>query len=155
MADHAGGLVALGDQREQLDARRLGEQVGGDRRAARDRREQPRRVGGALPFTSEFPLYLPGYFYGKLSTKDFGLAYGLYSIPFGRSKCWNVTAMAGTALVDYVSGLEQPGHWNSGVGGGVGYTPPMYSKIKFDIDYAMAPFGALGISHTVTVKAKW
>src|SRR4030095_15404476 len=23
------------------------------------------RVGGALPFTSEFPLYLPGYFYGE------------------------------------------------------------------------------------------
>jgi hypothetical protein len=24
--------------------------------------------------------------------------------------------------VDYVGGLEQPGHWNSGVGGGIGYT---------------------------------
>lgn len=80
------------------------------------------RVGGALPFTSEFPLYLPGYFFEELSTKDFGLAYGLYSIPFGASKQWNVTALAGTALVDYVSGLEQPGHWNSGVGGGFGYT---------------------------------
>ena len=80
------------------------------------------RVGGALPFTSEFPLYLPGYFFEELSTKDFGLAYGLYSIPFGPSKQWNVTAIAGTALVNYVSGLEQPGHWNSGVGGGFGYT---------------------------------
>lgn len=80
------------------------------------------RVGGALPFTSEFPLYLPGYFYGELSTKDFGLAYGLYSIPFGPSRQWNVTALAATALVDYVNGLEQPGHWNSGVGGGIGYT---------------------------------
>lgn len=80
------------------------------------------RVGGALPFTSEFPLYLPGYFYGELSTKDFGLAYGLYSIPFGASKQWSVTALAGTSLVDYVDGLEQPGHWNSGVGGGIGYT---------------------------------
>jgi hypothetical protein len=80
------------------------------------------RVGGALPFTSEFPLYLPGYFFGELSSKDFGLAYGLYSIPFGPSKQWNVLGMAGTALVNYVNGLEQPGHWNSGVGGGVGYT---------------------------------
>ena len=80
------------------------------------------RVGGALPFTSEFPLYLPGYFFGELSTKDFGLAYGIYSIPFGPSKQWNVTALAATALVDYVKGLEQPGHWNSGVGGGFGYT---------------------------------
>jgi hypothetical protein len=30
--------------------------------------------------------------------------------------------MAATALVDYVDGLEQPGHSNSGVGGGFGYT---------------------------------
>ncbi len=80
------------------------------------------RIGGALPFTSEFPLYLPGYFYEELSTKDFGLAYGMYSIPFGPSKQWNVTALAATAVVNYVSGLEQPGHWNSGVGGGFGYT---------------------------------
>ena len=80
------------------------------------------RVGGALPFTSEFPLYLPGYFYEELSTRNFGLAYGLYAIPFGPSKRWSVMAMAATAVVDYVSGLEQPGHWNSGVGGGLGYT---------------------------------
>jgi len=31
-------------------------------------------------------------------------------------------AMAGTAVVDYINGLEQPGHWNSGAGGGFGYT---------------------------------
>ena len=80
------------------------------------------RVGGALPFTSEFPLYLPGYFFEELSTKDFGLAYGIYSIPFGASKQWSVSALAATAIVNYVSGLEQPGHWNSGVGGGIGYT---------------------------------
>jgi hypothetical protein len=80
------------------------------------------RVGGALPFTSEFPLYLPGYFYGELSSKEFGLLYGLYTIPFGPSKQWSITAMAATALVDYVDDLEQPGHSNSGVGGGIGYT---------------------------------
>jgi hypothetical protein len=80
------------------------------------------RLGGALPFTSEFPLYLPGYFYDELSTKDFGLAYGYYSIPFGPSKQWNVFGVAATALVNYVDGLEQPGHWHSGVGGGIGYT---------------------------------
>src|SRR4030095_9964028 len=78
------------------------------------------RLGGALPFTSEFPLYLPGYFYDELSTKDFGLAYGYYSIPFGPSKRWNVFAVAATALVNYVDGLEQPGHSPSGVGGGIG-----------------------------------
>jgi hypothetical protein len=80
------------------------------------------RVGGALPFTSEFPLYLPGYFYDELSTKDFGLLYGYYSIPFGPNKQWNIFAAAATALVDYVDGLEQPGHSHSGAGGGLGYT---------------------------------
>ena len=80
------------------------------------------RLGGALPFTSEFPLYLPGYFYDELSTKDFGLAYGYYSIPIGPSKQWNVFAVGATALVNYVDGLEQPGHSHSGVGGGIGYT---------------------------------
>jgi len=80
------------------------------------------RLGGALPFTSEFPLYLPGYFYGELSAKNFGLAYGLYSIHLDTAKRWSVMALAATAWVDYVSGLEQPGHWNSGVGGGFGYT---------------------------------
>jgi hypothetical protein len=80
------------------------------------------RVGGALPFTSEFPLFLPGYFFGELSTKDFGLAYGLYMIPFGPSKQWNVLGGAATAVVNYVNGLEQHGHWNSGVAGGFGYT---------------------------------
>jgi hypothetical protein len=80
------------------------------------------RVGGALPFTSEFPLYLPGYFFEELSAQNFGLAYGLYSIPLGPAKRWNIMAIAATALVDYVDDLEQPGHSNSGVGGGFGYT---------------------------------
>ena len=65
-------------------------------------------------------LTSPGYFHGELSTKDFGLAYGIYSIPLGHAKRWSIQAMAATAVVDYVSGLET-GHWNSGVGGGIGY----------------------------------
>lgn len=80
------------------------------------------RVGGALPFTSEFPLYLPGYFYQELSTENFGLLYGAYSIPFGPAKQWNVFVGAATALVDYVDGLEQPGDWHTGLGTGFGYT---------------------------------
>jgi hypothetical protein len=80
------------------------------------------RLGGALPFTSEFPLYLPGYFYQELSTKNFGLLYGSYSIPLDAAKRWQVTAAAATALVDYVDDLDQPGQWHSGLSGGFGYT---------------------------------
>jgi hypothetical protein len=79
------------------------------------------RIGGALPFTSEFPMYLPGYFYQELSAQNFGLLYGLYSIPIGQAKRWSVFAGGATALIDYAEDLGQPGHSNSGVTGGVVY----------------------------------
>ena len=41
------------------------------------------------------------------------------------------------------------------MGAGVGYKPPPWPGVKLYVDYAMAPFGALGISHTVTLKVKW
>jgi hypothetical protein len=80
------------------------------------------RLGGALPFTSEYPLVIPGYFHEELSTRDFGLLYGLYSIPLGESKKWSIFAGGATAVVNYLDGLEQSGKWNSGVTGGLGYT---------------------------------
>lgn len=79
------------------------------------------RLGGALPFTSEFPLFLPGYFYEELSAENFGLLYGLYAIPLGRSKSWSIFAGGATAVVDYLDGTEQSGNWNSGVTGGLSY----------------------------------
>lgn len=82
------------------------------------------RVGGVLPFTSEFPLYMPGYFDKELSVDNLGLAYGLYQIPFGPSKEWSVLGMAATGIVDYAPGLSQPGNWHSGFGAGWGYTAP-------------------------------
>jgi len=41
------------------------------------------------------------------------------------------------------------------MGAGIGYKPPLFPTLRLAIDYAMAPFGALGISHTVTLKVKW
>lgn len=82
------------------------------------------RVGGALPFTGEFPLYLPGYFYEELSTEAFGLLYGSYGVPFGPNKEWNVTAGGAMSVDSYISGFDQPGNFNSGVGFGGGYTAP-------------------------------
>jgi hypothetical protein len=80
------------------------------------------RVGGFLPMVAEFPLSLHGYYYQELSATDFFLAGGNYIIALDRRQRWNVTASASTAYVDYLPGLEQPGHWNSGVGAGVFYT---------------------------------
>ncbi len=79
------------------------------------------RLGGALPFTSEFPLFLPGYFYEEISAEDFGLLYGLYAIPLGQSKSWSVFAGGATSVVDYLDGTEQSGNWNSGVTGGLSW----------------------------------
>jgi hypothetical protein len=41
------------------------------------------------------------------------------------------------------------------VGGGFEYKPPLFGGLALQIDYAIAPFGALGIAHTITLKVKW
>lgn len=81
------------------------------------------RLGGVLPMTSEFPLDLPGFYFQELSAERFVLFGGQYTLPLDAGKCWSLTAFSGTAWVDYLKGFEQPGHWNSGVGGGLGYQP--------------------------------
>ena len=80
------------------------------------------RLGGSLPMVSEFPLSIPGYYYQELSAEKFMLLNGSYSLPLDARQRWHLSATASTAFVDYLAGLEQPGHWHSGVGGGVFYT---------------------------------
>lgn len=82
------------------------------------------RLGGVLPMGAEFPLSLPGYYVQELTAQRFLLVDGQYTVPLDTPKCWNITGFAGTGLVDYLSGLEQPGHWHSGVGGGLTYESP-------------------------------
>jgi hypothetical protein len=80
------------------------------------------RLGGFLPMVSEFPLSLPGYYFQEISAKNFALVAANYTMPLDKHQRWNVNATAATATVEYLPGFEQPGHWNSGVGGGVFYT---------------------------------
>ena len=79
------------------------------------------RLGGFLPLASEFPLVLPGYYYQEISARRFALLNGTYSLPLDRKKRWALTAVASGAVVNYLPGLEQPGSWHSGVGGGLAY----------------------------------
>ena len=79
------------------------------------------RLGGVLPLASEFPLSLPGYYYQELSATRFALVNATYYLPLDPSKRWALTFTGTTAVVDYLPGLEQPGDWNSGVGGGITY----------------------------------
>ena len=80
------------------------------------------RLGGMLPYTKEFPLIIPGYFYQELSAKSFGLANLGYGIPIDQARQWYWVNTGGAALVDYVDGTGQAGAFNSGVASGIGYT---------------------------------
>lgn len=82
------------------------------------------RLGGVLPLAAEFPLTLPGYYFQEISARDFGLLGMNYSLPLDRKDYWAINALATTAGVNYVPGLEQRGHWHSGVGGGIRYRSP-------------------------------
>lgn len=82
------------------------------------------RLGGNLPLYSEFPLSLPGYYFQELTARSFFLIGGNYSLPLDPNQRWRIAASASVARVDYLDGLEQPGHWHSGVGGGLVYRSP-------------------------------
>jgi hypothetical protein len=82
------------------------------------------RLGGILPFAAEFPLTLPGYYFQEISAERFVLLAGQYALPLDRDNRWAFMAVAATAAVRYVEGVEQPGEWHSGVGGGIRYRSP-------------------------------
>ena len=94
------------------------------------------RLGSLLPLISEFPLYLPGYYYGEISAREYVLMGGSYMIPLDAKQRWNLAAMADSAVVQYLPGLEQPGSWNTGVGGGVFYQSPTW-RIMVDYGYGV------------------
>jgi hypothetical protein len=85
------------------------------------------RIGGVLPFVSEFPLSIPGYYYQEITAEKFALLAAEYSFPLEPRKNWLGTVMAATAAVEYLDGLSQPRHWHSGVGGGITYASPRRS----------------------------
>ncbi len=82
------------------------------------------RLGGLLPFASEFPLNIPGYYFHELSARQFALLNGQYSFPLEATKRWNFTLFAASGAAQYLAGLEQPGRWHSGAGGGITYYSP-------------------------------
>ena len=94
------------------------------------------RLGGVLPPASEYPLWIPGYYYQEISAKNFFQAGGNYTIPLTENKRWNLHAMAATAYVSYLPGFEQQGHWNSGVGGGLYYNSKVW-RVLMDYGYGI------------------
>lgn len=79
------------------------------------------RLGGSLPLIAEFPLMLPGYYLYEISADQFALLSGMYVTPIDAQQRWSVALLGSCAVVHYLDGLEQPGDFHSGVGGGVFY----------------------------------
>jgi hypothetical protein len=82
------------------------------------------RLGGILPFVSEFPLSIPGYYYQEISADRFWLMNGEYSFPFTPQKNWRIDLYGAMAVVDYLPGQEQPDNWHAGLGAGITYASP-------------------------------
>ncbi len=100
-------------------------------------------MGALLPLVSEFPLSLPGYYYQEISAKQFVLLGGNYMVPLDSKQRWSVNANAAAAVVDYLPGLEQPGPWNSGVGGGILYKTPSF-KLMLGYGYGVEAIRSSG-----------
>lgn len=79
------------------------------------------RLGSVLPLGAEFPLSLPGYYFQELTAERFSLLSAQYLLPLDQKGRWSLTGSAATAVVDYLPGMAQPGHWHTGLGGGFAY----------------------------------
>jgi hypothetical protein len=93
------------------------------------------RLGGFLPLIAEYPLSLPGYYFQEISARQFVLLNANYLLPLDPKKNWNLDANIASAFVDYLPGLEQPGNWLNGVGGGILYRSPS-QRLKVMVNYA-------------------
>jgi hypothetical protein len=91
------------------------------------------RLGALLPLVSEFPLSLPGYYYQEISATRFAHLGGNYIVPLDARQRWNVNVTAAGAVVQYLNGLQQPGDWHAGVGGGIMYRT---ASFKMMVGYA-------------------
>ena len=87
------------------------------------------RLGSLLPLVAEYPLSLPGYYYQEISASSFVMMGGDYAMPLDKAGHWSLNGIVSSAWVDYLSSLEQPGHWNTGLGGGMLYTSPSWKVL--------------------------
>ncbi len=112
------GRYTTGDQRHDVEfALTSGGSIQPDRFSAY-------RLGGMLPFASEFPLMIPGYYFEELSARSFVLLSGNYSFGLSRDNSWRFALFGATARINDLEGVEYPSHSHSGIGGGIGWRSP-------------------------------
>jgi hypothetical protein len=110
-------------------------QAGGSRDADR---LSAYRLGGMLPFASEFPLALAGYYNGELSADRYALFGGRYIMPLDPTPNWYWSLFAQSANIHFLPGLDQPKPWNSAVGTGLEFlTKDGSLTICLDFGYAV------------------
>jgi len=80
------------------------------------------RLGGVLPLAAEYPLTLPGYYYQEISAQGVVHLAASYVAPLSADHRWQLRLSAASAYVDYLPGLEQPNHWNTGAGPSLSFT---------------------------------
>lgn len=98
----------------------------------------------ALQYTDDAPVRLNVGAEYKISEEDGVIRVGYRT----RDTLDDSTDSAITALRNAsIAGLT--------MGAGFTYQPEAIKSMALQFDYAMAPFGALGISHTITVTVKW
>jgi hypothetical protein len=81
------------------------------------------RLGGVLPLVAEFPLIIPGYYHQELTARRFTHFSASYLIPLDGTGRLQLRLEGAAAYLDELEGFEQPDSWQSGVGGGLTYTP--------------------------------
>lgn len=112
------GRATTEDRRHDAEmAVTLGTGIGVDRLSAY-------RLGGMLPFASEFPLMIPGYYHQELSADTFVLLSGNYSFGIAPDSGWRLAVFGATSRMSFIDGLDYQGNSHSGVGGGVSWNSP-------------------------------
>jgi len=92
------------------------------------------RLGSALPFRSEFPLILHGYFVEEIFAKGFWLVNASYRFPaWPGSQNVRLAILADIAGVDYIEGHSLPRNYLRGLGADVSikFTPRMTMVVGY------------------------
>ncbi len=106
------------------------------------------RLGGQLPFVSEFALQIPGFYNGELTARRYALFGGSYGIPVMPDDLLWARIFGTTANVTYQAGEGDSHPWNTGAGFGFRIETPGRACLA-EIDYAHG-FDALRSGHRGT-----
>ncbi len=148
--------VDLGAVFDPTDALRLGFTA---RNLSTGKADFPAELGGGLSYAL-FPLFTTSLAlrYTNDAPVRVGVA-GEYRMPHFENSVLRVGYQShdemNSSVDAKIEALRDASLAGLAFGGGIDFQPPQYKTLNFTIDYGMAPFGALGISHTVTVKARW